>query len=198
MGRVDAAVMRRIAVFCGSSPGKDPAYLAAAEALGRCLVERHIGLVYGGDRIGLMGAIARVVLEAGGEAIGVIPRFMGDVAQSGLTELRVVETLHERKQTMADLAEGFVALPGGFGTLDEWFEVLTWAQLGQHSKPCGMLQVNGYYDQLLAMLKHAEDEGFIRPEYRRLILVESDPGRLLELMLRYRAPGLTRRSGAQT
>jgi uncharacterized protein (TIGR00730 family) len=181
--------VRRIAVFCGSHVGRRPAYVATARSLGSLLVKRGIGLVYGGDRVGLMGVLARTVLEAGGVVTGVIPRFMQNVTLPGLSEFRVVETLHERKQLMADLSDGFIALPGGFGTLDEWFEVLTWAQLGQHSKPCGLLQVDGYYDHLLAMLEHAKDEGFIKAEHCDIIVVASDPEVLLDRMIGYSLSG---------
>jgi len=159
--------MPRICVFTGSSEGRRPSYRAAAGDLGRILVQRGFELVYGGARVGLMGAVADAVLAAGGRVIGVIPEALvaREVAHTGLTELRVVSSMHERKATMADLSDGFIALPGGWGTLEELFEVLTWGQLGLHGKPCGLLNVDGYFDPLLAFLRHAVDEQFVRREY---------------------------------
>jgi len=165
--------MMRVCVFAGSNAGSRPAYRATAEALGRELAARHIGLVYGGARIGLMGAVADAVLAAGGTVTGVIPGALveKEVAHSGLTDLCVVASMHERKALMADLSDGFVALPGGWGTLDEFFEILTWAQLGIHHKPCGLLNVHGYFDGLLSFLEHSYAEGFVRREYRSMITV---------------------------
>lgn len=182
--------MKRICVFCGSSPGKDPAYRDAAEALGRLLAREGIGLVYGGSSIGLMTAVADAALAAGGEVTGVIPRALEakEIAHPGLSALHVVETMHERKALMAELADGFVALPGGMGTFDEFFEVVTWAQLGIHAKPCGLLNVAGYYDRLTAFLDHAVAEGFVKIELRDMLVVEERPESLLERFRAYRSP----------
>jgi hypothetical protein len=179
--------MRRVLVFCGSSPGRLPAYVEAAAALGEALAARGLGLVYGGAQVGLMGAVADAVLAAGGEAIGVIPRLLVDreVAHTGLTDLRVVETMHQRKALMESLADGVVALPGGFGTLEELFELLTWAQLGIHAKPVALLNVAGYWDQLLAFADHMVAERFLRPEQRAALMVADAPGELLERMAEY-------------
>lgn len=182
--------MKRICVFCGSSPGVRPEYADAARATGRALVERGVGLVYGGGRVGLMGVVADAVLAAGGEAIGVIPHSLQarEVGHAGLSQLHVVATMHERKALMADLSDGFVALPGGFGTYEEFFEVLTWSQLGIHPKPCGLLNVAGFYDALLALADHAEAEGFVRSEHRQLVLLERDPGLLLDRLAAFVPP----------
>ena len=160
--------------------------------MGRLLAQRGITLVYGGGHVGMMGVIAEAVLTAGGKAIGVIPEGMKrrELAFENLTELIVTQTMHERKQRMADLSDGFVALPGGFGTFEEFCEIVTWAQLGLHEKPCGLLNVNGYYDPLLAMFDHALGEGFLRPQYRALVLTETDPAALLAAMQAWRSPGL--------
>ncbi|HEV3051307.1 MAG TPA: TIGR00730 family Rossman fold protein [Longimicrobium sp.] len=176
--------MKRICVFCGSSPGVRPEYADAARATARALVERGIGLVYGGGRVGLMGIVANTVMAGGGEAIGVIPEALlrREVGHASLTELHVVASMHERKALMADLSDGFVALPGGYGTFEEFCEVITWSQLGIHPKPCGLLNAVGYYDPLLAMFDHGVAEGFIRPQHRAMVLEESDPGRLIERM----------------
>ena len=157
--------MRRVLVFCGSSPGRLPVYVDAATALGDELAARGLGLVYGGAQVGIMGAVADAVLAAGGEVIGVIPRMLVDkeVAHTGLTDLRVVETMHQRKALMESLADGVVALPGGFGTLEELFEIVTWAQLGIHSNAGALLNVSGYWDQLLAFIDHMVGERFLRP-----------------------------------
>jgi uncharacterized protein (TIGR00730 family) len=172
----------RVCVFCGSSPGARPVYLEAARELGALLAERGIGLVYGGASVGLMGELADAVLAADGEAIGVIPRSLlgRELAHARLTELHVVETMHERKALMADLSGAFVALPGGAGTLDELFEALTWRQLGLHSKPIGLLDVDGFFEPLLALADHLVEEGFVRPEHRALLLVARDPAALLD------------------
>ena len=179
--------LKRVCVYCGSSAGKDPAYIAAAHALGTVLLRHNIGLVYGGACVGLMGAIADTVLHGGGEVLGVMPQSLVDkeVAHQGLTELRVVDSMHERKALMAELSDGFIALPGGLGTLEEILEVLTWAQLGFHHKPCGLLNVQGYYDGLRDFLKRASDERFVRPEHRDLLLVEQQPEAMLGAMLAY-------------
>jgi uncharacterized protein (TIGR00730 family) len=173
--------MKRVCVFAGSSAGVRPEYMAAATDLGRVLAARGIGLVYGGARVGLMGAVADAVLTGGGAVTGVIPRALveKEVAHSGLTELRVVTTMHERKALMADLSDAFIALPGGWGTLDEFFEILTWAQLGLHRKPCGVLNVQGYFDRLLSFLDHSVEQGFVRREYGSLFAVSAEPSRLL-------------------
>jgi uncharacterized protein (TIGR00730 family) len=180
--------MQRLCVFCGSSSGQRPVYADHARALGRLLAERSLGLVYGGGHIGLMGVLADAVLAGGGEVVGVIPRTLveKELAHSGLTALHVVETMHQRKALMADLADGFAALPGGFGTADELFEILTWAQLGLHSRPVGLLNVAGYFDPLLAWLDHTVREGFLHAEHRQLVLEASTPEALLERLLNYR------------
>ncbi len=176
--------MRRICVFAGSSRGLRPEYGEAAAALGRELAARGIALVYGGASRGLMGAIADSALAAGGEVIGVLPKglFATEVAHTGLTELREVGSMHERKALMADLASAFIALPGGFGTFDELFEVVTWAQIGIHRKPIGLLDVEGYFEPLLALVRHATHEGFIPEGQATLLLRETDPARLLDRM----------------
>jgi uncharacterized protein (TIGR00730 family) len=180
--------MKRLCVFSGSSAGNDRAYRLAATTLGRTLGTRGISVVYGGARVGIMGAVADAALASGAEVIGVIPRALvsKEIAHAGLTDLRIVSSMHERKAMMADLADGFIALPGGWGTLEEFFEVLTWAQLGIHEKPCGLLNVSGYFDALLAFLDHSVGQGFVRPENARMMLVEHDPERLLDAMSAYR------------
>ena len=184
--------LRRVCVFCGSSPGVRPEYAAAARAMGTLLAERGIGLVYGGGRVGLMGTVADAAMAAGGEVIGVIPEGLmaREVGHAGLTELRVVRTMHERKALMADLSDAFVALPGGFGTFEEYFEVLTWAQLGIHPKPCGLLNVERYYEPFLAMMDHAVAEGFVRPEHRASVLEATEPARMLDLLAAFRPPNV--------
>ncbi len=186
-----APVRRAICVFAGSSPGIDPAFLQAASDLGAALVARGYGLVYGGASVGLMGRIADTVLAAGGQVVGVIPDFLAgkEVAHASLTELKITSSMHERKDTMASLADGFVALPGGFGTLEEFCEVITWAQLRLHAKPCGLLNVNGYYDSLLRFLDTAVESRLLRPENRELVLVAPDAKRLLDRMESFSAPG---------
>ncbi len=174
--------MKSICVYCGSSPGSDPAYMAAATAFGRLLADRGTRLVYGGGDIGLMGAVANGALERGGQVVGVIPQALLDleVGHEGLTQLHVVKSMHERKALMAELAEGFVALPGGLGTFEELFESLTWSQLGFHKKPVGLLNVGGYYDALIAFVDHAVEASFVRPEHRALLMSDPDPVRLLQ------------------
>jgi uncharacterized protein (TIGR00730 family) len=174
--------VQRACVFCGSSPGARPQYTEATEDLGSLLVQNGITLVYGGASVGLMGRLADTVLSEGGEAVGVIPRALveREIAHLGLTELHVVESMHERKALMADLSDAFVALPGGLGTLDELFEVYTWAQLGLHRKPCGLLNVEGYYQHLADFLDHAVGERFVRDEHREMLIVEDDPATMLE------------------
>jgi uncharacterized protein (TIGR00730 family) len=175
---------RRICVFCGSSPGARASYAAAAEGVGTLLAGRGIGLVYGGGAVGLMGTLADAALAAGGEVTGVIPASLvaREVGHQGLTDLRVVGSMHERKSLMEELADGFLALPGGPGTLDELMEILTWAQLGLHGKPIGLLDVDGYFGHLRAFLDHAAAERFVRPEHRDLLLRDTDAGFLLDRM----------------
>jgi uncharacterized protein (TIGR00730 family) len=176
--------MRSVCVFSGSSPGARPSYAEAAEALGREVAARGLRLVYGGASVGLMGVVADAALAAGGEVVGVIPQHLVDreVAHTGLTDLRVTGSMHERKALMADLADGFVALPGGLGTLEEFAEIWTWGQLGLHRKPYGLLDVSGYWTSLLAFLDHAVAEGFMRPEHRAMVSVAQDAEALLEAM----------------
>jgi uncharacterized protein (TIGR00730 family) len=182
--------MQRICIFCGSYPGTRPAYLDAARHMGTVLAQRGIGLVYGGGHVGLMGTVADAVLEHGGEVIGVIPQALVDreLAHKGLTELRIVNSMHERKAMMADLAEAFIALPGGFGTFEEFFEILTWGQLGFHRKPCSLLNIEHYYDPLLSLFDHAVTEGFVDANHRSLVIVAETPGRLLDLIDAYEPP----------
>ncbi|MDR7518818.1 MAG: TIGR00730 family Rossman fold protein [Armatimonadota bacterium] len=179
--------MKRVAVFCGSNPGTRPAYAEAARRLAQTLVRRGIGLVYGGSGIGTMGILARAAVEAGGEVIGVIPRLLVDreVALVSLPDLRIVDSMHERKALMAELADAFIALPGGIGTMDEFFEMVSWTQLGLQRKPCGLLDVCGYYRPLIAFLDHAVEQGFIKPEYRPIILTDDDPDGLLDRLEDY-------------
>ena len=180
--------MKRIAVYCGSHAGARPEYAAAAQALGALLAREKIELVYGGGRIGLMGAVADAVLHHGGHVIGVIPEklVIKEVVHEKLPDLRVVKTMHERKALMAELADGFIALPGGFGTFEELFEVLTWSQLGWHAKPFGLLNTGGFYRPLLEFLDHATREGFLRPPHRALVLVEADAEKLLQRLKTHR------------
>jgi uncharacterized protein (TIGR00730 family) len=182
--------LNAVCVFCGSSSGNDPAYAEAARTLGRTLAERGITLVYGGGHVGLMGVVADAALGAGGEAIGIMPKALveREIGHTGLTKLHVVSSMHERKAMMSELSEGFVALPGGNGTLEEFFEVLTWAQLGEHDKPCGLLNVAGYYDPLLAVFDRMVDRDFLRGEHRELVLVERDPSARLERFEVYEPP----------
>lgn len=181
---------KRICVFCGSNTGSRPAYAEAAKSLGDLLARRHIPLVYGGGKVGLMGKLADAALAGGGKVIGVIPRslVLKEVAHSGLTELRVVDSMHERKALMADLADGFLALPGGFGTLEEFCEILTWAQLGLLRKPCGILNVEGYYDHLLSLFDHAVSERFLHPAHRAMVVAENAPEAVLDRVLTYEPP----------
>lgn len=182
--------MKRICVFCGASPGTNPIYLEAARAVGRALARRGLTLVYGGGGVGLMGALADAALDAGGEVIGVIPRALQlrELAHAKLTSLHVVGSMHERKAKMAELSDGFIALPGGMGTLEEFAEVLTWAQLGLHARPCGLLDIAGYYAPLIAFFDRAVAEGFILPDHRRIVHVANDPDALLDAFLSYRPP----------
>ncbi len=169
-------------VFCGSSPGARPDYLAAARELGAELARREVRLVYGGASVGLMGAIADAVLDCGGDVVGVIPAALVsmEVAHTGLPDLRVVASMHERKSLMAELADGFVSLPGGFGTFEEMLEILTWAQLGSHQKPSGALDVRGYFQPLVALIDHAVNERFLKPDHRELLIVAEDPAELVD------------------
>lgn len=180
----------RICVFCGSSIGARPSYTVAAKTLGELMAQRGIGLVFGGGCIGLMGAIADSVLVHGGEAIGVIPDGLmrREIGHRGVTQLHVVESMHQRKALMADLSDAFIALPGGYGTLEEFSEIVTWSQLGIQLKPCALLNIEGYWDGLLAFLDHAVSEDFVRPENRDLILVASSPEEILEKISSWRPP----------
>ncbi len=182
--------MNAICVFCGSSPGNDPAYAEAASQLGRTLAERNTTLVYGGGHVGLMGVVADAALGAGGEVIGVMPKSLveREIGHTGLTKLHVVHSMHERKALMSRLSAGFIALPGGNGTLEEFFEVLTWAQLGEHYKPCGLLNVAGYYDPLLTVFDQMVERAFLKEEHRELVLVEEDPASLLQRFKSYEPP----------
>lgn len=184
--------MKRICVFCGSSPGLNPLFLDTAEIVGKFLAANHIELVYGGGRVGLMGKVADTVLANGGKVIGAIPRALDtrEIAHSGLTELYVVESMHERKALMAELSDGFIALPGGFGTFEEFCEIVTWAQLGIHQKPCGLFNVAGFYDSLIAMIDHSAEQRFIRPEHRSLVLVEDNIEGLYQKMKGFVPPVL--------
>lgn len=180
--------MKRVCVFCGSSAGLRADYTQAAEALAAAMVRRRLGLVYGGGNVGLMGKIADAMLKAGGEVIGVIPQSLvaREVAHRGLTELRVVDTMHQRKALMNELSDAFIAMPGGFGTLEEFFEIVTWSQLGLHRKPSGLLNVCGYYDRLLGMMDHAVTERFVRPSHRDLVIADTDPDQLLQRLADFR------------
>lgn len=191
--------MRSICVYCGSSAGNDRAYREAAQHLGATLAGRGIGVVYGGARVGLMGTLAEAALAAGGEVTGILPAALQEreLAHPGLTRLEIVGSMHERKARMAALADGFIALPGGLGTLEELFEMLTWGQLGFHAKPCGALDVAGYYTPLLRFLDAGVEAGFIRPEYRALLLDAGTPELLLERMQGFRAPPTPRWAGAE-
>lgn len=186
--------MRRVCVFCGSNTGVRPEYAEATRGLADELVRRQVGVVYGGGSVGLMGVLADTVLGGGGEVIGVIPRPLAsrEVAHAGLTRLEMVDSMHERKATMASLADGFIALPGGLGTIEETLEIVTWAQLGIHGKPVALLNVNGYYDGLRAFLGRAVAEGFLRPEHLALLLFGGTPAEVLDRMKAWRAPSFRR------
>lgn len=173
--------MKSLCVFCGSNPGNHPRYLSVARELGKRLAQRQCTLIYGGGRVGLMGAVADATLQEGGRAIGVIPQLLLDkeVGHTGLTELHVVQTMAQRKQLMGDLSDAFLTLPGGIGTMDELFEAWTWTQLDLHRKPCGLLNQEGYYDSLLALIERCETEGFLRPRHASALIVETDLGRLV-------------------
>ncbi len=184
--------MQHVCVFCGSSAGNRLVYLDAAHQTGMALVQRGIGLVYGGAQIGLMGRIANTVLEQGGKVIGVMPKHLSlkEVIHPNLTDLRIVDSMHTRKALMAELSDAFIALPGGMGTFEELCEILTWGQLGLHRKPCGLLNVTGFYDPLLALFDHAVAEGFLRPAHRSLVQVATTPEDLLDKLTSYEAPPL--------
>jgi uncharacterized protein (TIGR00730 family) len=181
-----------ICIYCGSSSGRHETYDSAASALAEALVSRNIKLVYGGADIGLMGVVANQVLNLGGEVIGVIPKALAlkEVAHKHLTQLHITESMHERKMMMAELSDGFIALPGGIGTLEELFEIWTWAQLGFHNKPCGLLNINGYYNSLIGFLDHVLAEQFVKKEHHALLLVETNPNTLLDRYSNYQAPNI--------
>ena len=186
--------MRSLCVFCGSSDGNNPAFAAATRALGGLLAGRRIDVVYGGGNVGLMGVLADAVLDAGGRITGVIPHALvaRELAHQRLTESHVVHSMHERKALMASLVDGFIALPGGFGTLEEFAEAVTWTQLGLQAKPCGLLNVAGFYDGLLAFLTHARDEAFLRPTHGEIVVADTDPVSLLERLLVWQPPAVMR------
>lgn len=180
--------MKRVCVFCGSSPGRDPIYLETATRVGQLLAARGLELVYGGSHVGLMGAVADATLAAGGHVIGIIPQSMVDreIAHTTLPDLRIVATMHERKALMETLSDAFLALPGGMGTLEEVCEIYTWGQLGLHTKPCGLLNIAGYYAPFLQLLDNAVETGFLRPAHREMVLTDDDPDRLLNRFETYR------------
>lgn len=188
------APINSICVYCGSSPGRLDAYATAASTLAEALVSRNIRLVYGGAGIGIMGMIADRVLALGGQVVGVIPKALAhkEVAHTNLTEVHITQSMHERKMRMADLSDGFIALPGGIGTLEELFEIWTWAQLGFHQKPCGLLNAAGYYDSLIGFLDHVAAEHFVKPQVRDMLVVESDPNVLLDRYVHYQPPAVRR------
>lgn len=180
--------MNRICVFCGSSFGNRPSYKQVAQQMGVALVKRNIGLVYGGGRVGLMGVVADAVMQAGGEVIGVIPEFLAakEIAHADLSQLHLVDSMHSRKALMADLSDGFIALPGGYGTFEEFCEVLTWTQLGLHQKPHGLLNIEGYYDPLIQLFDHAVTEDFVKPKHRAIVLQATEPEILLDQFAAYK------------
>ncbi|OPX28816.1 MAG: Rossman fold protein, TIGR00730 family [Candidatus Cloacimonas sp. 4484_143] len=181
--------MEKICVFCGSSPGADPEFITAARELGKEIARRDFILVYGGSDLGLMGAVSQSALDNGAEAIGIMPKiFEGRVQHPELTELHIVETMHQRKAMMSEMADGFIALPGGMGTFEEILEVVTWAQIGFHTKPCGLLNINGYYDKLLQFLDDAVKQRFIWPAHREMLLTDTSPAGLLDQFKSYLAP----------
>jgi uncharacterized protein (TIGR00730 family) len=192
--------IHRLAIFCGSNSGARPDYVEATRSLGRLLAERGIGIVYGGSSVGLMAVLADTMLDELGDVIGVIPRMLveREVANKALTDLRIVESMHQRKALMAELADGFIALPGGIGTLEEFFEIWTWAQLGMHDKPCGLLNVAGYFDPLLEFLDRAVAEKFVREVHRKMVIVESDPVALLSRFEAYEPPRVVKWINAGT
>jgi uncharacterized protein (TIGR00730 family) len=182
--------MKRICIFCGSSTGTSPIYADSARAMGQALLRRGIGLVYGGGNVGLMGTVADVVMQGGGEVIGVIPEALvtRELAHGDITQLIIVHSMHERKAKMAELSDAFIAMPGGYGTFEEFCEIITWAQLGLHRKPCALLNVDRYYEPLLMLFDRAVAEGFLRPTNRRLVIEEADPDRLLQALANYTPP----------
>jgi uncharacterized protein (TIGR00730 family) len=186
---------KKICIFAASAHGERPEYAEAGRELARVLVARGYGLVYGGGNIGLMSVLADAVLERGGEVVGVIPEFLvgKELAHRGLTELRVVKSMHDRKAVMAELSDGFMGLPGGIGTMEEFFEVLSWAQLDLHDKPCGLLNTRGYYEDIVNFLDRAVAEGFLKPKHRALLLVEDTPGKLLDAFETFVAARATKR-----
>jgi uncharacterized protein (TIGR00730 family) len=192
--------IRRLAVFCGSNPGARPEYAHAARAFGKLLASRGVGIVYGGSNVGLMQVLADAMLDELGDIIGVIPQMLvaREVANKALSDLRIVDSMHDRKALMAELADGFVALPGGIGTLEEFFEIWTWAQLGMHDKPCGLLNVAGYFDPLLEFLDRAVAEKFVREVHRKMVIVESDPAELLARFEAYEPPRVVKWINAGT
>ncbi|PYZ91944.1 TIGR00730 family Rossman fold protein [Salipaludibacillus keqinensis] len=181
--------MKTIAVFCGSGTGADPIYMEEAKKLGEAISAAGIKLVYGGASVGCMGAVADAVIDGGGEVIGVMPKklFEAEMAHARLTKLHIVENMHERKALMAEHADGFMALPGGIGTLEEWFEVFTWSQIGYHDKPCALLNVNGYYEPLLSMFDHMIDQGFVKFNQKDVILTDKDSGSLVQKLVNYKS-----------
>ncbi len=180
--------MKSICVFCGSSPGNDPIYMKNAAALGAMLAKNNIRLVYGGAKVGTMGATAKAAMENNGRVTGVITEHLKEmeVSNTDLTDLRIVDSMHERKSMMADLSDGFIALPGGFGTIEELFEMITWSQLGLAAKPCGILNSSGFYDQLMAFVDHMIDQGFVNRAYKKILVVDDDPARLIDKLSAYR------------
>ena len=187
--------INKISVFCGSRSGINPQFKNAAIELGKTLVKNNIGLVYGGGKIGMMGILADAVLQEGGEVIGVIPEFLEkkELAHPGINTLHVVKSMHARKELISNISDGFIALPGGFGTLDELFEIVTWAQLGLHSKPCGVLNVNGYFDYILKFLNHSVENRFVQQEFVDMIMFEEKPQTLLEQFLKYKHPKIEKK-----
>jgi len=190
--------LKRISVFCGSSPGRDKDYSIAAKKLGQALVRRDLGLVFGGGAVGLMGVIARTVLEKGGEVVGVIPEAMvkKEVALKEVPDLRIVGSMHERKALIAELSDGFIAMPGGLGTVEEIFEALTWTQLGIHIKPCGFFNIHNYFDHLLKFLDHMSDQHFVNEKHREMILIDNDPEILLNKLNSYQHPNVDKSTWA--
>lgn len=190
--------MKRISVFCGSSPGIDNEYTIVAKTLGKALVKNGLGLVFGGGAVGLMGVIARSVMEKGGEVVGVIPEAMvkKELALKELTDLRIVGSMHERKALIAELSDGFIAMPGGLGTIEEIFEALTWSQLGIHNKPCGFLNTRNYFHQLIKFLDHMSDQHFVNEKHRSMIMVENDPEILLAKFKSYQHPDVDKSAWA--
>ncbi|SEK99498.1 hypothetical protein SAMN05421740_103196 [Parapedobacter koreensis] len=187
-------IMKNIVVFCGSSMGTDSSYEEQAYQLGKTLAESGIGLVYGGAKVGLMGAVANGALHHGGKVVGVLPHFLQtkEIAHTGLTELILVDTMHERKTKMNQLCDGVIALPGGFGTLEEFFEMFTWGQLGLHNKPMGLLNIGGFYDELIALVRRMVDNGFLKAENQQMLLCHSDIPQLLEQMNNYQPPTVSK------